>query len=133
MHQWVANDPDKANAFTLSDAGYDVWMGNQRGSQYSLGHTEYTRDQVEFWQFYQLEMGTIDVPTFVDFILEKTGLQDISYVGHSQGTTQMFMGLALMPEYFHDKINVFVALEPPVYLGHMTEGTRKIAALWPEL
>ena len=45
-------------------------------------------------------MGTIDVPTFIDFVLDKTGLETLSYVGHSEGTTQMFMGTALMPDYF---------------------------------
>ena len=87
MTQWVTNDFDKANAFILAEAGYDVWMGNNRGSAYSRGHLNYTRDDFEFWQFYQEEMGTIDVPTFIDFITEKTGLEKISYVGHSEGTT----------------------------------------------
>lgn len=116
MTQWVTNDFDKANAFILAEAGYDVWMGNNRGSAYSRGHLNYTRDDFEFWQFYQEEMGTIDVPTFIDFITEKTGLEKISYVGHSEGTTQMFMGLALMPEYFKSKVNVFVAMAPPVFI-----------------
>ena len=32
MMQWVLNDAEDANAFILSRAGYDVWMGNNRGS-----------------------------------------------------------------------------------------------------
>jgi len=35
----------------------------------------------------------------------------------------MFMGLSLMPEYFKERVNLFVAMEPPVYLGHMDEAT----------
>ena len=49
MTQWVTNDADKANAFILADAGYDVWMGNNRGSNFSRGHVKYTRDDFEFW------------------------------------------------------------------------------------
>jgi len=52
MTQWVTNDFDKANAFILAEAGYDVWMGNNRGSAYSRGHLKYKRDDFEFWQFY---------------------------------------------------------------------------------
>ena len=121
MTQWVSNDADKANAFILAEAGYDVWMGNNRGSTFSRGHTKYTRDDFEFWQFYQYEMGTIDVPTFIDFIIEKTGLPSISYVGHSEGTTQMFMGLSSMPDYFKKHVNLFVAMAPPVYIGSITD------------
>ena len=127
MTQWVSNDKDKANAFILADAGYDVWMGNNRGSQFSRGHLKYSRDDFEFWQFYQEEMGTIDVPTFIDFITQKTGLEKISYVGHSEGTTQMFMGLSLMPEYYKEKINVFAAMAPPVFIRSI-EGTQLVEA-----
>lgn len=73
MTQWVTNSADKSVAFMLADAGYDVWMGNNRGSSYSLGHTSLTTKDLAFWDFYQLEMGTIDVPAFIDFVLEKTG------------------------------------------------------------
>lgn len=68
-------------------------------------------------------MGTVDVPTFIDFITEKTGLPSISYVAHSEGTTQMFMGLSLMPEYFKEKVNVFVAMAPPVFIKSITDPT----------
>lgn len=130
MTQWVANDPDKANAFILSDAGYDVWMGNNRGSAYSLGHTTLSKHDQEFWDFYQLQMGTIDVPTFIDFILAKTDIETISYVGHSEGTTQMFMGASLMPDYFKERVNVFVAMAPPVFLKNVDV---PIANYWKEI
>ena len=87
MMQWVVNDADKANAFILSRAGYDVWMGNNRGSRYSMGHLTLTPKDYDYWSYYQYEMGLFDVSTFIDFILKETGLPNLSYVGHSQGTT----------------------------------------------
>ena len=57
-------------------------------------------------------MGLIDTPMFIDFILEKTDLEKISYVGHSEGTTQMFLGASLNPNYFNEKINLYIALAP---------------------
>ena len=66
-------------------------------------------------------MGTIDVPTFIDFITEKTGQKQVSYVGHSEGTMQMFMGLSLMPEYFKEKVNVFAAMAPAVFMRSLEQ------------
>jgi len=112
MMEWVWNDSERANAFILARAGYDVWMGNNRGSKFSQGHMSLSTKDKAYWDFYQEDMGTKDVPTFIDFILDKTGHETLSYVGHSDGTTQMFLAASLNPDYFADRINVFVALAP---------------------
>ena len=57
-------------------------------------------------------MAEKDLPAFIDTVLENTGLEKISYIGHSEGTTQMFLGASLNPEYFKEKINLFIALAP---------------------
>ena len=87
MMEYVMNDADKANAFILAREGYDVWLGNNRGSLYSLGHKTLSTKDRAYWEYWQADLGLKDVPTWIDFILEKTGLESLSYVGHSQGTT----------------------------------------------
>ena len=57
-------------------------------------------------------MGTKDLPAFIDAILEKTGLEKISYIGHSEGTTQFFLGASLLPDYFSERINLSIHLAP---------------------
>lgn len=38
-------------AFMLADAGYDVWLGNYRGTEYSEGHTRLNVTQRKFWNY----------------------------------------------------------------------------------
>ena len=75
MMEWVWNDADRANAFILARAGYDVWMGNNRGNRYSNGHLTMNTQDHEYWDYYQEDMGLKDLPTLIDFILETTGLE----------------------------------------------------------
>ena len=65
-------------------------------------------------------MGVSDVPAFIDFILEKTNQSKLTYIGHSEGTTQMFIGLSLKADYYREKLNLFVALAPVANLSHTT-------------
>ncbi|OXU22298.1 hypothetical protein TSAR_007236, partial [Trichomalopsis sarcophagae] len=37
--------------FILADAGYDVWLGNVRGSKYSRKHKRLTTDEPTYWGF----------------------------------------------------------------------------------
>jgi pimeloyl-ACP methyl ester carboxylesterase len=53
-----------------------------------------------------------DLPATLDYISEVTGFEKIAYIGHSMGTTEMFYGLAALPDYFNMRLSIFVALAP---------------------
>ncbi|KAJ2848803.1 cholesterol esterase [Coemansia brasiliensis] len=105
--------PDWINVlpFRLAEAGYDVWLGNSRGNKYSYKHTKYVPSDRRFWDFSIDEIATIDVPTTIDYILQETGAKSLTYIGFSQGTTQMFMALS-RNRVLNAKVSHFIALAP---------------------
>ena len=64
-------------------------MGNNRGCQFSVKHVSLDpiKDKAAFWDFDFEDMGLKDVPAEIDFILNATGKEKLTYVGHSEGTT----------------------------------------------
>lgn len=38
-------------AFRLADSGYDVWLGNSRGSYYGRNHVYLPLDSAKYWDF----------------------------------------------------------------------------------
>ena len=73
MMQWVYNRPEVASAFILARGGYDVWMGNNRGNRYSVGHIKLDNTSKEYWDGVNWEnMGTKDVPAAIYYILNFT-------------------------------------------------------------
>jgi pimeloyl-ACP methyl ester carboxylesterase len=113
MMFWVYNLPEIAPAFVMAKAGYDVWLGNNRGNRWSDKHTTLNPNKKEYWDFDWEDMGTKDTPAVIDFILKTTGRSQLSYIGHSEGTTQIMSGASLIPEYYKQKLNVAVLLAPP--------------------
>ncbi len=83
MMEWVYNDANMAPVFILAEAGYDVWMGNSRGTRYSNKHKTLDPSKKPYWEFTWEEMGTKDVPAFVDCILKETKYKQVTYIGHS--------------------------------------------------
>lgn len=59
---WVSNGPAESLAFLLHDAGFDVWLGNVRGSTWGLRHRRLTPRDEAFWRFSWDDMAQQDVP-----------------------------------------------------------------------
>ena len=118
----ISNGKENSPPFIALKAGADVWLGNSRGSPASLNHFTYDweRNSDKYWDFTFTEMGKYDLPAVFDYITQMTGFQKIAYVGHSMGTTQMFVNLSLEEEYnLSSKTSLFVAMVPAVYLDTM--------------
>jgi len=123
---WVMNMADQSLPYLLVDRGYDVWLGNSRGTVYGLEHAGgLTPDDVEFWRFSWDQMGALDVPATVRHIRSTTGAAKVGYVGHSQGTIQMFAALSegsLDPSH----IAFFGALGPVIIAPHQKDPIWKV-------
>ncbi len=110
---WVCNDEDKCIPFILANLGYDVWLGNSRGNKHSRNHKNLSPEEKEFWDFSFHEMGMYDLPAFFEHILSLNKYtKKLIYLGHSQGTIQMFSALAENQEYIKSKVKLFIAFGP---------------------
>lgn len=115
---WLLMGPGKSLAYLLSDAGYDVWLGNARGNKYSRRHVAKHPALNDFWQFSNDEVALHDLPAMIDYVLETTGQEKLQYVGHGQGTTAVFALAATRPIY-NKKIAMIHALSPMVYMNNV--------------
>ncbi|OXA60491.1 lipase 3 [Folsomia candida] len=127
--QWLWQPPDRSLAFMLADSGFDVWLGNSRGTSYSRGHTflpSNDPNNLTYWDFSFHEMGLYDLPATVNYINSLTS-QRIYYVGHSLGTTQFFSGISLNPG-LASKIRAMFSLATSGYINHMTNAFFRASA-----
>lgn len=124
--------PYNGLGYLLADLGYDVWLGNARGNRYSREHTEFDPDgdrnhRRQFWDFSWHEIGVVDVPTMIDYVLTVTGFKRLQYIGHSQGTTSYFVMCSELPEY-NDKIISMHALAPVAFMSNLHSPLAQAAA-----
>lgn len=103
--------------FYFSNAGYDVWLGNARSNIFSRKHTFLDPNELLFWQFSWHEIGVYDLSAMIDYILEQTKQTKLIYIGHSQGSTSVFVLLSERPEY-NEKIAMVHAMAPPIILKY---------------
>mmetsp|Transcript_115985 Transcript_115985/g.339156 ORF Transcript_115985/g.339156 Transcript_115985/m.339156 type:complete len:397 (-) Transcript_115985:176-1366(-) len=117
---WLVNTPEKSAGIVLWKMGYDVWLTNSRGNTYSRNHTRlHSFLDKKFWDYTFDDMANYDVPTNVDNILKATGKSSLTFVGWSQGTTQMFIAASgSQRSWLASRINLFVALSPVTYMKH---------------
>ena len=81
----TAEDHELPLPLRLVNEGYDVWLGNMRGTQYSRGHE--TLDSTDiysgYWNFSWKEKSTLDFPAAISAIKEETGGKNVAYIGAS--------------------------------------------------
>lgn len=110
---WIMNVKERAPAFVAAEAGYDVWVPNTRGNKYSRSHVKYQSDyDAEYWDHSFTDISKYDVPAFMEHIKETTGVANMTVIGHSQGTSEIFYGLSRNTTYFKDNMNLFIGLGP---------------------
>lgn len=90
--QQVLNNSDSSVitnnlAFTLSNLGYDVWLTNFRGNQYSRKHLKYQKSDPEYWNFTVDSLVNYDYKAYVNYILNYTKKHKYTFIGHSLGST----------------------------------------------
>lgn len=124
---WVCNSEDKCIPFILANLEYDIWLGNTRGNKHSRHHKKYKDNTPEMWNFSFNEMGLYDLPAFLNHITDlNKWSKKVIYIGHSQGTAQLFAGLTQNLEYFQSKIKLFIALAPVARTCNMNSKMLKV-------
>ncbi|XP_044010326.1 lipase 1-like [Aphidius gifuensis] len=108
---WLFQGPERSLAMQLADEGYDVWLGNFRGTTYGRSHIKLSPNDKKFWDYSFHEHGYYDVPASVDFVLNITNQNSLIYIGMSMGTTTIFTTLSERPEY-NSKIQLVICLAP---------------------
>ncbi|KAH8319625.1 hypothetical protein KR074_002488, partial [Drosophila pseudoananassae] len=114
---FLLNGPKDGLPFMLTDACYDVWLANFRGTRYSRHHAYLNPDKNEFWRFSFHEIGVEDVAAFIDYILRLTNQKAVHVVGHSQGCTTLLILLSMRPEY-NEKVKIAILMAPAAFMKH---------------
>ncbi|KAK8778014.1 hypothetical protein V5799_020643, partial [Amblyomma americanum] len=95
----VLDFPGQSLGFVLADSGYDVWLGNTRGSIFGRKHRTLDVRSKSFWNFTFHEHALYDMPAQIDYVLANTGQRQLLYMGISQGTLSFFAMMSEKPEY----------------------------------
>lgn len=103
----------------MADAGYDVWLPNQRGNFYSRQNLcmDPNDSASGFWNYSWDDIALKDFPPIFDYICDITNSPKVYVIAHSQGSTSMIAFLSLKPKY-NDRIQALSLMAPVTYLNH---------------
>ena len=115
--------------FNLVDEGYDIFLGNNRFTQYSNVNSNYPKADSPTDPAYAAqtkakydsgwdEMGKYDVPAMLDKVMEVSPGK-VNYIGYSQGTAQLFYALATNNAGMENRIEKAIMLAPCLYTNYI--------------
>ncbi|XP_047332900.1 triacylglycerol lipase 1 [Impatiens glandulifera] len=113
---WFLNSVNQSLGYILADHGFDVWVGNVRGTRWSHGHVSLSVRRKKFWDWSWEQLAEYDLTAMLNYV-QSVARSKVFVVGHSQGT---IMSLAAFTN--PDVVNMVegAALLCPIsYLGHV--------------
>ena len=112
----------KSLPFLLMEEGYDVWLGNSRGSLFSLKHKSKDPKDPDsgFFNFTMEDHVKYDLPATIEYIKSKTGQKTMSYIAHSQGSTIFFMLYMSNSQLVESSIDHFASVGTVFNIVHAT-------------
>ncbi|KAJ1527931.1 hypothetical protein ONE63_007865 [Megalurothrips usitatus] len=110
---WMMRRDNSNLGTVLNEAGYDVWLGNMRGSTHARRHATLNTTDPQFWNFSWHEMGVYDLPALVDYALNRSGAPSAHLMAHSMSTSASLVMLAQRPEY-NAKVRLVSLMSPSI-------------------
>ncbi|XP_049789722.1 lipase 3-like isoform X2 [Schistocerca nitens] len=120
--------PERSMLKPLSEAGYDVMLGNVRGSAYATGHG---RSQQQSLRFNLDDTGEYDVEALVALTQRVTGDARPFYLGYSSGGGALYTWLQRRPRAHH-VLRGALLWTPSVFYTEPHSTILKIYHLLPE-
>ncbi|CBI22523.3 hypothetical protein VitviT2T_003582 [Vitis vinifera] len=114
---WFLDNTEQSLGFILADHGFDVWVGNVRGTRWSHGHVTLSEKNKEFWDWSWQELALYDLAEMIHYIYTMTNTKTF-VVGHSQGTI-MALAAFTQPEIV-EMVEAAALLCPISYLEHVS-------------
>ncbi|CAD8125346.1 unnamed protein product [Paramecium sonneborni] len=118
---WLINNDKKMTLpYILAEQGYDVWLANNRGNKYSIGHTKFqsVNYNQKYWDCSFDDLAKYDFKAIILYVKNVTQRAKVIYLGHSQGTTQAFAYLSNNIE-FQQHLKCFIGLGPAMFISNL--------------
>ncbi|KAK8934116.1 Triacylglycerol lipase 1 [Platanthera zijinensis] len=114
---WFLNPVNESLGFILADYGFDVWVGNVRGTRWSRKHITLSEHDRAYWDWSWQDLAQYDLAAMLGYIQNETSSK-VLYIGHSQGTI-MALSAFTMPDIVK-MVEAAAFLCPISYLDHIS-------------
>ena len=115
---FIMGGEEKSPSLVLAQEGFDVYLGNSRGSVYSMDHVSLNVGDKKYWEWSFQDMR-LDIKAFFEHIWKEKN-KKINYIGHSNGSVGMLAALSdpldrSTANYIESRLDTFYCLSPVVY------------------
>ncbi|KAL2457783.1 Triacylglycerol lipase 1 [Forsythia ovata] len=114
---WFLNTPNQSLGFILANRGFDVWVGNVRGTRWSQSHVSLSEKDREFWDWSWQELALYDLGEMIRYVYSVTNSR-LFIIGHSQGTI-ISLAAFTQPDIV-EMVGAAALLCPITYMKHIT-------------